>query len=122
MISLKNREKRINWLYNHYLNGFDFDMLAKTSESLEVGQMTTVKEILSNKEKLEELIISNLKENWSWERIETLEKAVILNGAAEIKLFGQKNAIVVAESNKYIKKFIDKNDANKWVQGVLNNI
>lgn len=122
MINLKNREKRINWLYNHYLTGSDFEQLAQTSEQLDKGQMEAVETTLSKKEELEELIKENLKEDWSWERIDNLEKSVLLNAVAEIKLFDMKPAIVVAESNKYIKKFIDKNDSNKWIQGILNNI
>lgn len=122
MINLQNREKRINWLYNHYLNGFDIEMLEKTSESLNPKQIRTVEKIISQKVELEELIKTKLKDDWPWDRIENLEKAVLLNGIAEIKLFKLKPAIVIAESNKYIRKFIDKNDTNKWIQGILNNV
>lgn len=107
-INLLKRENRINAIYYHYLFKWNFLQLTNSQTELKLNepQINTLKEILENKEELEKLIQDNITNNWSWENISPLSRAILLNGAAEIKLFKNKKAIVIKESNNFAAKYV----------------
>jgi transcription termination factor NusB len=51
-----------------------------------------------------------------------LEKAILINGAAEILLFNNKEKIVISESNKIAKKYIGEDKPVKLITAILNQI
>ena len=120
--SLNNRQERVNLLYTFYLSDWAWDELVKTSDELSPDELETVRLTIENQEELEKQIIPNLKEGWSWDRIENLEKAILLNAVAELKLFDNKKEIVISESNKIAKKYIGDDKSIKLITALLNKI
>ena len=120
--SLKNRQERVNLLYTFYLSDWAWEELSKTTDELSADELETVRLTIENQDKLEQEIIPNIKEGWTWDRIENLEKAILLNAVAEIKLFDNKKEIVISESNKIAKKYIGDDKSIKLITALLNKI
>jgi N utilization substance protein B len=122
-INLLNREDRINALYYHYLLRWDYVQIVNNEAKLRLddSQLNTIRETLNNQKELENMIKKNLRDDWPWENISPLIKAVLINAVAEIKLFENKPAIVITESNKYTARYIGQEPIS-MMTAILNNI
>jgi N utilization substance protein B len=122
-INLLNREDRINALYYHYLFRWDYVQLVNNEAKLQLddSQLNTIRETLNNQKELESLIKANLREDWPWENISPLIQAILINAVAEIKLFDNKIAIVIKESNKYTARYVGQEPIS-MITALLNNI
>ncbi len=125
MSIFKKREERISFLYKYYLMDSIKEEALKDLHNLEYGfnneQIEMIKELLNNKDMIEEQIIKYLPSDWKFSRINYLEKAILLNGASEIMIFKQKKEIATAESVKYAKKHCDAT-SHKMINAILDKI
>ncbi len=124
---LTNRDKRIYFFYKIYLFSWD------KSESLKELNERYFEYDFSNKE--EEAILKlidnfddieirykNLLPNdWKIERLDNLDKAILLNGVFEMTLFSNKKEIVIDESVKYAKKYCSSKSYS-LINGILDKI
>ncbi len=122
-----NREERIYFFYRYYLfktsevsslvdlndkfKGYNFSLIQKKF----------IENILKNFEKIEQKIKVNLPDNWKWERLNFLERAVIFNGASEILLGNKDIAPVIDESINYAKKYCNEKSYS-LINGILDNL
>ena len=124
-ISLYNRSERINLIYQVYLFSLISSdikkMLHEGKTILNDRQINTILKTLEEKEFLEDKIIKIIPKTWKWNRINNLEKAILLNGAAEIILFSNDKKIVINESVEYSKKYCEEK-AKNLINGILDNI
>lgn len=109
---IRNRKNRIFFLYRDYLL---VDILNDSEESIHgeeynfsEKQKDFIRNILYRKEELEKVIFPFLPSDWKWERFNNMEKAVILNSAAEILMTETKKEVVINEAIEYSKKYCDE--------------
>lgn len=123
--ALHNRHERINFLYRNYLLEGTLQDSAEAINGNEYGftdeQKDFANKILENIVRLESKISEHLPKDWKWERFNTLEKAVILNGAAEILIAENKKAIVIDESLEFAKKYCGEK-SQPLINGILDKI
>lgn len=122
---LTNRENRIHFLYLSFLLDWKIADLKEAFYEDDFYHFNSQEEecILEIFQKKDDLIkfVEQFLENWSWERINNLEKAIILNASAEIKIFNNKKAIVINESLNYSKKYCAK-ETHIFINGILDNL
>lgn len=123
--SLHNRNERIFFLYRNYLLEKALNDSAEVIDSEEYNfseeQKVFVNKVLKNIEKLENKISLHLPKDWKWERFNILEKAVILNGTAEILIAENSKAIVIDESVEFARKFCGEK-SQPLINGILDKI
>lgn len=123
--ALYNRNERIFFLYRNYLLEGTLNDSAEVIDSNEYNftkeNKDFINEVLDNTDKLEEQITKFTPKDWKWERFNTLEKAVLLNGAAEILLAKNKKAIVIDESIEFARKFCGEK-SQPLINGILDKI
>lgn len=123
---LRNRDKRIFFLYKFYLLDLDKKEIDKElHENIDefnftILQQDTIKKIINNINSLEEKV-KKLLLNWKWERINVLDKAALINGAAEITLFKNKKSIVINETIIFCKNYCEI-DSYKYINAILDKI
>ncbi len=106
--SLYNREDRINFIYNVLITNMSEEQYSVELKTEFVdAEANTIKTILENLNLLVSELKPNLPNDWKWERMNFLERAILINGLAEIKLFKNSKSIVIDESIEYAKKFND---------------
>ncbi|CRX37338.1 / / transcription antitermination protein NusB / 218662:219063 Forward [Candidatus Hepatoplasma crinochetorum] len=66
-----------------------------------------VLKIINNFSELKLKIKKVLPSDWKWERINNLEKSILIYTAAEMIIFKQKKAIAIDNAIKYAKKYCD---------------
>lgn len=124
---IANRDNRIKFLYLLYLFKFqsaddklkclhdDNYFLFKTKEEEFIAQ------IINKQEILEEEIFKFLPEDWKWERFGNLEKALLLNSAAEIMFLNQRKKIIINEAVEFAKIYCEPK-AYQLVNGILDKL
>lgn len=121
--SLKiNRINRINFIYKVYLLGLnDIEWQKELLNShFSQPEINYLKKILLNLKMIEDKIKIFLPDDWKLERLNKLERSVLVNGVAEIFLFENNKAIVIDEAVKFCKKYTEK-DSYKLINGILDN-
>ncbi len=125
--NLTNRENRIHFLYKCYLlklsqsqslvelheNSYSYDFTKKEEESIKI--------LLENIDKYEKLLIDKLPDNWKIDRLNIIEKSVLINAIFEMIEFENKKSIIINESLNYIHKYSEKS-AVSLVNGILDKI
>ena len=118
---LTNRKERIFLLYNYLLLNWSFNDLTlflKNNKIFSSEEEDGLIKIVENLSKLEAQIIPHIAPGWSWERFNSLEKAILLNGTAEITMFFNKKNIVINESVEFAKKYCQE-DASSLINAIL---
>jgi len=77
--------------------------------------------VLDNKEAIDNKIISQLNEHYSFERIGNIEKSILRLGVYEI-LFSEVDEAVIINEAIEITKDIGNENSSKFVNGVLDSI
>lgn len=123
--NLTNRFERIYFIYKIYLMELSEtaiqEELASKEWSLTEDEKNTIIEIVVKREELETAIKANILEPLRWERFNTMERAILLNGAAEILLFGNIKKVVINESIEHAKRYADFN-SKKLINALLDKI
>ncbi len=126
-VFLTNREKRIYFLYKYYLFNFStnnaLDELHEQyfeynfSKNEEKAINILIKKINS----FEEILKSKLPLDWKIDRLNFIEKSILINGIFEIKEYKIKKAIIINESLNYAKKYSSIN-AVPLINAILDKI
>ena len=122
---LHKREERVFFLYRNYLlkDTLDDSRDVISSEELNFSndQIDFILSILDNIENLEKKINEFSPDDWEWERFNFIEKAILLNGVAEITLKENKREIVINESVEFAKKYCGEK-APSLINAILDKI
>lgn len=119
--SLFNREERINYIFNILLTKKpELIYLKELKEYFNSKESATLRIILKNINQLTSDLKPNLPVDWKWDRFNFLERAILINGLAEIKLFDNPKKIVINESIEYAKKYTDLK-APSLINAILDN-
>ncbi len=121
---LHNREERISYIYRWIINEGDLSESEKytsTGEAFTNDQVKFINQIVSEHDYLVDELSKHVPDTWKWERFNYIEKAVLINAAAEILLANNKKAIVIDESLEYAKVYCgDK--ATPLINGIIDQI
>ncbi len=90
-------------------------------ESFTEEQKRFIDTITNEYEMLEEAITKFIPKDWKWERFNLIEKAVLINAAAEIIIAKNKKAIVIDESLEYSKIYCGEK-ATPLINGIIDKI
>lgn len=124
MNNLTNRKARVFLFYNYYLLKWDYNDLTlyfKHNKDFNSEEEKAIYKIIDSQENVELKIKDHLRKDWSWERINPIEKAILLNGVAEIILFKNKKAIVINESIELAKVYCEPK-AKNLIHAMLDKI
>ncbi len=121
---LYNREERISYIYRWQITGGDLsesEQYMSNGERFTSEQINFINTIIDEFEMLKEAIVKFIPDSWSWERYNLIEKAVLINAAAEIIIAQNKKSIVIDESVEYAKIYCgDK--ASPLINGIIDKI
>ncbi len=124
---LTNRDKRIYFFYKIYLFSWD-----KSESSRELNERyfeydfsnkeeEAILKLIDNFDDIEIRYKNLLPSDWKIERLDNLDKAILLNGVFEMTLFSNKKEIVIDESVKYAKKYCSSKSYS-LINGILDKI
>ena len=118
-----SREKIVFALYQHLLLNKDinecfFDNFEQ--EELDDFITTIQKDLIDNKNNYIYEIGQYLVK-WSFDRLNLVEQAILLEATSEIKLKLNEDAVVIDEAIILTKNYCDE-DSYKYINGVLDNI
>lgn len=108
---LRNRENRIYFFYKNYLLGITFENYKSELHenyfeyNFSKEQEKVIELFFKKRDEIEDVLLNILPKDWRVERINYLEKAVLINAILEIKFLNNKKAIVINESLNYAKKY-----------------
>ncbi len=121
---LYNRDERISYIYRWLLTDGDLsetEQYMSTGEKFSEEQTGFISKLINEIDYLIETIVKHVPDTWKWDRFNTIERAVIINAAAEILLANNKKAIVIDESLEYSKIYCgDK--ATPLINGIIDKI
>ncbi len=117
------REKIVFALYQHLL--LHKDLYTCFEDNFEEGEVDDFvisirDDIYENKDAYIKEISSHLKK-WSFDRLNLVEQAILLETVSEIKQSLNDKAVVIDEAVIMAKEYCDE-EAYKYINGVLNNI
>ena len=119
------RTVAFNNFYEMYIsNTVDYNEINIDSDKLSAEQNIRYKQLISyTSENIEEIIlyIEQNTINWTFERINSVEKVCLILGVAELSMKLTKMQIVIAEWVKLADKH-SSSDGAKFVNGVLDKI
>lgn len=122
---LYNREERISYIYRWLLSEGDLSesesQYMSNGERFSKEQLTFINTIIDEFEMLKESIVKYIPDTWSWERYNFIEKAILLNAAAEIIIAQNKKSIVIDESVEYSKIYCGEK-ASPLINGIIDKI
>ena len=116
------REKIVFTLYQHLLLHKDLNSCFEDNfEDDDNDYLKAVRDDLNiNKESyIEE--ISQYLNKWSFDRLNLVEQAILLETVSELKTKINDKAVVIDEAVRLAKEYCDE-DAYKYINGVLDNI
>lgn len=120
MSKLEKRAAIINYIYKFELMGSKFSAVdAFESGEFDAKDMKVIEALEKNYDKFTRTVKQFVKENWSWERIAPLERAILIYGAFELII--NEKALVINELVTIAQGYIP-GDAYKFINGVLENI
>ncbi len=121
---LYNREERIAYIYRWTISKGDLsesEQYMSNGERFSEEQKGFIDTIIEEMDMLEAEVSKHIPSDWKWERFNYIEKAVMINAAAEILLANNRKAIVIDESLEYSKVFCgDK--ATPLINGIIDKI
>ena len=118
------REKIVFALYRHLLLRKDLFAEIEEFDETECEEKEYAAEILKDVEENEAAYIEEISKylpNWSFERENYVEQALLLAAVSELKLQKTDKAVVLNEAVEIAKKFCDE-DSYRYINGVLDNI
>ncbi len=118
------REKIVFALYRHLLLNRDLFAEIEEFDEVESEEKEYAAEILKDISENEGSYIeeiSNYLPNWSFERENYVEQALLLAAVSELKLQKTDKAVVLDEAVEIAKKFCDE-DSYRYINGVLDKI
>ncbi len=121
---LYNRNERIAYIYRWLINNGNLsesEKLTSEGEPFSKGQELFINKIIDEYSNLEENVAKYVPETWTWERFNYIEKAVLINAAAEILIAENKKAIVIDESVDYSKIYCGEK-ATPLINGIIDKI
>ncbi len=124
---LTNREKRIYFFYKIYLFSWnEKEFLRELNEkyfeyNFSVKEEKAILKLIGNFDYIEKKYKTFLPGDWKIERLDNLDKAILLNGVFEMLLFDNKKEIVIDESVKYAKKYCSSKSYS-LINGILDKI
>ena len=126
---MKRRDQRIaimNCLYQYLLTEktiediFDDNLDVDDRKSISFIVETTVNTI-ENMEDLQKDITDNLTEQWQWDRLGYIERALLLMGAYEIEHTETDKPVIINEIVEIAKVYCDE-EASGLLNGVLDKL
>lgn len=124
------REKATIGIYQNLLVGHsleDIQIFLNEDETLKESQEAMnfccwlVETTLRNKESYQNLLSRYLKKGWSFERLNVMERAILLIATCELLESDLSEKIVINEAILNAKEFCDE-DSYKYINGVLSQI
>ena len=120
------RKKLVFAVYQHML--LKIDLNSTLVDVFDVEDITSIdeyaleiaKSISINQQNFIEEISKYLK-RWTFDRLNYLDQAILLVGAAELKAAKVQKAIVIDEAISIAKEYCD-DDAYKYINGVLDRL
>lgn len=114
------RARFIEYIYGFELMGEPFSHIqAFESGDFSDAELKMIEAIEKNYARFSKLAASYLNQNWSWERIAPLERAILIFGAFELTFGEKKN--VINELISYTRGFIP-GENYKFINVVLDKI
>ena len=118
----ESRQKLIFVLYQHLLLHKDIDVCFAdnfTDEDDEFS-LNIIEDIKINKDNyIDE--ISKYLNKWSFDRLNLIEQAILLESISEYKLALNDKAVIINEAVIFAKEYCD-DESYKYINGVLDNI
>jgi len=120
------RETAMICVYQHLLTARDLDtiiedMFLKPVKEVDPYAVGIIRTACENEERYAGYIGQILKEDWSYDRLGYLERAILLDGCAEFDLKQVEAPVIIDESVRMAKKYCDA-DAYKLINGVLDTL
>lgn len=102
---LEKRASVVSYIYKFELMGSEFSSVdAFESGDFESKELKVIEAIEKNYDKLTKTVKQFIKENWQWERIAPLERAILIYGAFELII--NDKALVINELVTLTKGYI----------------
>lgn len=116
------REKLIFVLYQHLLLHKDLKLcfFDNFEDNADEFSLTIINDIYDNKDNYIEQISKHLVK-FSFDRLNLVEQAILLESVSELKLNLNDKPIIINESIIFAKQYCDE-EAYKYINGVLDNI
>jgi len=122
------KEQRLNivfFMYNAYL--FKWDEKQATKEAFENYRLTDdevsiVETIYKNKEEYEKLISDNIKAEWEFDRIGSIDKAIMIQAIDEIKSRNVDLKLAINEAVEIAKEYGNEDTSYKLINGILDKL
>lgn len=118
-----SREKIVFALYQHLLLNKDInECFSDNFEQDDIDEFITSiqKDLIDNKDNYIYEIGQHLVK-WSFDRLNLVEQAILLEATSEIKLKLNEDAVVIDEAIILTKNYCDE-ESYKYINGVLDNI
>ena len=118
-----SREKIVFALYQHLLLNKDINECFSDNfeqEDLDEFIISIQKDLIDNKDNYIYEIGQHLVK-WSFDRLNLVEQAILLEATSEIKLKLNEDAVVIDEAIILTKNYCDE-ESYKYINGVLDNI
>jgi N utilization substance protein B len=121
----EEREKAMITVYQYLLVNRDIDELIETEFGKPAAQVdpyfvSVIHTAIKNADRYHSYIDQVLK-GWTYDRLGTIEKAILLNGCAEFDLKQTEAPVIINESVDLAKKYCDE-DSYKLINSVLDVI
>lgn len=119
----EEREKIVFALYQHLLLKKDINVcFANNFEDQDLNDYIRDirQDVIDNKESYIEEISKHLVK-WSFDRLNLVEQAILLEATSEIKLKLNENAVIIDEAIILAKHYCDE-ESYKYINGVLDKI
>ncbi|MDE5599686.1 MAG: transcription antitermination protein NusB [Ureaplasma sp.] len=89
--------------------------------NFDADQIKIIEYFLSNKQAIENLVNKYIKQGWSFERLNTVEQAILYCAISEKNVLNTDKNIIIDESIKTAKNFCDE-DSFEFINAVLDKI
>ena len=117
----ENRQKLIFVLYQHLLLHKDINLcFADNFEDDDEFSRNIIQDIESNKDNYIDEISKHLVK-WSFDRLNLIEQAILLEAISEFKLGLNDKAVIINEAIIFAKQYCD-DESYKYINGVLDKI
>ncbi|MDO4197423.1 MAG: transcription antitermination factor NusB [Erysipelotrichaceae bacterium] len=117
----ETREKIVFTLYQHLLLKKDIDVCYKDNfeEENDFAEKITYNLIDNKPSYIKE--ISSYLDKWSFDRLNLVDQAILLEAVSELKLGLNDKNVVIDEAINLTKTYCDE-DSYRYINGVLDNI
>lgn len=122
----QEREKAMIAVYQYLLVNRDINQLIEDTYETKTDKVDpyfvdVIHDAIDNEDRYHGYIDEVLKEGWTYARLGTIEKAILLCGCAEFNLKQTQAAVIIDEYVELAKKFCDE-DTYKLINRVLDII